>query len=192
MFEIKTFLGSHSYDNTDPFYSKNPEAKYVSLDDSLKLREYIDHRKFTPEHIQMLITIKYKNQIVVGIDAPSGLDLWEASYMVAMDHYLEEKKVEIMYGIDPILMKLNSIDSNLLEFTIMDEWKAVEVYATAVLPEKEFLVAILDGAEHFWKTLIDYKVFEEKEIRETTPKEYPKLMIEEIEKLREKIKALLN
>ncbi|CAH0316358.1 hypothetical protein SRABI96_05236 [Peribacillus sp. Bi96] len=185
MFEIKTYLELFSYDHTDL------EASYISIDDSLKLREIIDHRKFTPEHIQMLITISYNNQIVVGIDVPSGLDLW-SNYTVAIERYLGGENVEMLYGVDPYLMKLVSVNNNLLEFSIVGDWEPVEVFAQAVLPEKEFLESILDGAAHFWKTLIDYKVFEGKEIKKTTSKEEPKLMIEEIEKLREKVKTLFN
>ncbi|MFD9627454.1 hypothetical protein [Peribacillus muralis] len=167
------------------------EESYVSLDDYLKLREIFDHRKFTPEHIQMRITIKYNNQIVVGVNVPSGLNLW-SDYMVAIEQYLEGENVERLYGIDLYLMKLVSINNNLLEFSIVGDWEPVKVFAQTVLPEKEFLESILDGAEHFWKTLFDYKVFEEKEIRKTASKEEPKLMIEEIEKLREKVKILFN
>ncbi|WP_088044665.1 hypothetical protein [Bacillus sp. EAC] len=191
MFEIKTFLELHSYDYTDPYYFNNPEAKYIYLDDSLVIREYFDHRKFTPEHIQMLITIKYKNKIVVGIDAPSGLDLWE-DYMVAIEQYLNKKKAELMYGIDPIRLKFKSVDNKKVQFSILDESEPVEVYAKATLPVKEFFESLLDGAEQFWNTLKDNEVFEQKEIRESTPKNYPELRIEEIEKLREKIKTLLN
>lgn len=180
MFKISTFLETNEGDES-----------YVSLDDSLKLRGIFEHRKFTPEHIQMRITIKYNNQIVVGVDVPSGLDLW-SDYMVAIEQYLESKNVERFYGIDPYLMKLVSINNNLVDFSIVGDWEPVEVIAQAVLPEKEFLKSILDGAEHFWGTLIKYKVFEEKELRKTTSKEEPKLMIEEIEKLREKVKILFN
>ncbi|CAH0276166.1 hypothetical protein [Peribacillus simplex] len=181
MFKISTFLEK----------TNEGEESYASLDDSLKLREIFDHRKFTPEHIQMRITIKYNNQVVVGFDVPSGLDLW-SDYMVAIEQYLDGENVERLYGIDPYLIKLVSINNNLLEFSIVGDWEPVEVFAQAVLPEKEFLESILDGAEHFWETLIDYKVFEEKEIGKTTFGEEPKLMIEEIEKLRKKVKTLFN
>ncbi|KMY49757.1 hypothetical protein [Peribacillus loiseleuriae] len=181
MFKISTFLVKTS----------EGEESYISLDDSLKLRELFEHRKFTPEHIQMHVMIQYNDQIVVGNDIPSGLDLW-TDYIVGIEQYLEGENVEIPYGIDPYLMKLISINSNLLELSIEGEWEPVEVFAQAALPKREFLEALLDGATHFWNTLNDYKVFKEKNTKHATPKEYPKLMIEEIEELREKVKILLN
>ncbi|WP_078410711.1 hypothetical protein [Priestia abyssalis] len=162
------------------------------MDDSSKFREYIEHSNFTPKHIQMLITIKYKNEIVVGIDGPSGLDLWEQSYMALVESYLNQEKVNVMYGIEPIVMRIKSLDNHLFEFSITDEWKPIEVYAKAVLPKKEFFEAILDGAERFWNTLNNYKVFEKMDIKEKASIEYPVLMTEKVEKLREKIKILLN
>ncbi|MFY0783126.1 hypothetical protein AB1K18_22965 [Peribacillus simplex] len=180
MFKISTFLVKTS----------EGEESYISLDDSLKLRGIFEHRKFTPEHIQMHIKIQYNDQIIVGNAIPSGLDLW-SDYIVGIEKYLDGENVEMPYGIDPYLMKLISIDSNLLEFSIVGDWEPVEVFAQARLPKKEFLEAILDGATHFWNTLNDYKVFE-KNTKNTTPKEYPKLIIEEIEKLRKKVKTLMN
>lgn len=181
MFKISTFLVEIS----------EGEESYISLDDSFKLREIFEHRKFTPEHIQMHIKIQYNDQIVVGNDIPSGLDLW-TDYIVGIEQYLDGESVEKPYGIDPYLMKLLSINSSLLEFSIVGDWEPVEVFAQAILPKREFLEAILDGATHFWTTLNDFKVFKEKNTKNTTPKEYPKLIFEEIEELRKKVKTLLN
>jgi hypothetical protein len=180
MFKISTFLVEFC----------NGAERHISLDDFLKLREIFEHRKFTPEYIQMHIMIQYDDQIVVGNDIPSGLDLWEQTYIHAVEGYLDERKVEIMYGIDPYIMKLISITSNLLEFSIEGEREPVEVFAQAVLPEREFLDAILDGAEQFWKVLLEFKVFEEKKLRESTPSDYPVQKIEEINALRERVKLL--
>ena len=180
MFKISTFLVEFC----------NGAERHTSLDDFLKLREIFEHRKFTPEYIQMHIMIQYNDQIVVGNDIPSGLDLWEQTYIHAVEGYLDERKVEIMYGIDPYILKLIQINSNLLVFSIEGEWKPVEVVTQAVLPEREFLDAILDGAEQFWKVLLEFKVFEEKKLRESTPSDYPVQKIEEINALRERVKLL--
>ena len=93
MFKISTFLVEYC----------DGDERYISLDDSLKLREVFEHRKFTPEYIQLHVMIQYNDQIVVGNDIPSGLDLWEQTYIPAIEGYLNERKVEIMYGIDPII-----------------------------------------------------------------------------------------
>jgi hypothetical protein len=180
MFKINTFVVEFCSD----------EERHISLDDSLKLKKVFEHRKFTPEYIQLHIMIQYNDQIVVGNDIPSGLDLWEQTYIHAVEGYLDERKVEIMYGIDPYIMKLISITSNLLEFSIEGEREPVEVFAQAVLPEREFLDAILDGAEQFWKVLLEFKVFEEKKLRESTLSDYPVQKIEEINELRERVKLL--
>jgi len=189
MFEIKTFFELHSYEYTDPYYVNNPEAKYIPLEDASELKGYFDHRKFTPEHIQMLITIKYQNIDVVGIGAPSGLDLWN-DYLTAIEEYLDEDNVSVIFATDPILLKFESKDDKKLEFSIQDEWEPVKVYAQALLPEEDFFDALLTGAEQFWNTLKNYRVFEEKEIRESTPKNIPDLRIEQIQVMRKKIKTL--
>ncbi|MFS0762292.1 hypothetical protein ABC374_02405 [Peribacillus sp. 1P06PB] len=181
MFTISTYLVEIS----------EGEESYISLDDSLRLREVFDHHKFTPEHIQMHIMIQFNNQIVIGNDIPSGLNLWD-DYIVGIEKFLNGENVEIPYGIDPYLMKLISINSNSLELSIVGDWEPVKVFAQDILPKRELFTAILDGAEHFWNTLIDYKVFEEKEIKDTASREYPKLMIKEIEKLSAKVKTLFK
>jgi len=180
MFKISTFLVEFCHG----------DERHISLDDSLKLREVFEHRKFTPEYIQLHVMIQYNDQIVVGNDIPSGLDLWEQTYIPAIEGYLNERKVEIMYGIDPITLKIGSIGNNLLEFLIIGDWEPKETYANAILPQKEFCKALLDEAEQFWKVLREFKVFEEKEIRESTPSDYPVQIIEEIKELRERVKLL--
>ena len=180
MFKINTFIVEFC----------NGDERQISLDDSLRLIEIFEHRKFTPEYIQMHVTIQYNDQIVVGYAVPSGLDLWEQTYKHAVEGYLNERNVETMYGIDPYILKLISSNRNLLEFSIVGDWEPIEVFAQAVLPEREFLDAILDGAEQFWKVLLEFKVFEEKKFRESTPSDYPLQMIEEINELRERVKLL--
>ena len=180
MFKINTFLVKFC----------NGEERYISLDDSFKLREVFEHRKFTPEYIQLHITIQYNDQIVVGNDIPSGLDLWRTTYITAVESYLDEQKVEIMYGINPITLKIDSIDNNLLDFQIIGEWKPNVTLAKAFLPQKEFLKALLDEAEQFWNVLLEYKVFEGKAKRETTPSNYPVQMIKEVKQLRDRVKLL--
>ncbi|MGG3450578.1 hypothetical protein [Domibacillus aminovorans] len=190
MFEIKTFLQVHGFNPTDEDFLKNYRPQHISLDDSSQVKEYFDHRKFTPEYINMLITIKYKNKIVIGIDCSSGLDLWEQTYMPAVECYLDEQKVAIMYGSDPITMKIDSLDNMLLNFLIIDDWEPRETRVKAILPQKEFLEVLLDGAEQFWKVLLDYKVFEEKAMRGSTPRDYSVQMIEKVKELRERVKLL--
>ncbi|KAA0548496.1 hypothetical protein FZW96_07955 [Bacillus sp. BGMRC 2118] len=179
MFEIKTYIQSR--------FDVTHKERYISLEDEQKIREFIGQPKFTPEHIKMLITIKYNDEVVLGIDGPSGLDLWSDTYMAAIEGYLSKGEVEILYGIDPVVMILKPVDSTYVEFIIKDEWQPSEIYAKAKLPRRQFFEALLDGAEQFWKTLICHKVFEEKELRETTPRDYPDVMIRKTNGLREQL-----
>ena len=59
-----------------------------------------------------------------------------------------------------------------------------------MVPKKEFLVALLDGAEQLWRVLLNHKVFEGNRKRQTTPSDYPVQKIEEIMKLRERVKLM--
>lgn len=186
MFEIKTFLEKYSNKTN----MGNTREAYVGLDESSNLKDYFAFEKFTPEYIQILVTIQYKEKLLIGIDGLNGLDLWEQTYSTAIKQYVENRNAETMYGIDPTLLKLHSLGNGLLRFIIIDEWEPNYVYVDAVLPEKEFLEALLIEAEHFWQVLLDYKVFEEKKMREDTPSDYPAQMIKEVKKLREKVKLL--
>ncbi|OAH59153.1 MULTISPECIES: hypothetical protein [Bacillaceae] len=190
MFEIKTFLEKHSYERPQLDSFEYTREHYIGLDESSKLKDYFAYRKFTPEYIQIHVTIKYKNKTLVGIDGVNGLDLWEQTYLDAIAQYVEKRNAETMYGIDPITLKLTALDNKLLHFLIIDEWEPKYIHAEAVLPEKEFLEALLTAAEHFWQVLLDYKVFEEKKMRETTSSDYPVQMIKQLKKLREKVKLL--
>lgn len=190
MFEIKTFLEKHDYDRTDLYFFEHPRERYIGLDEPSKLQEYFGHKDFTPEYIQMLVTIQYKEKVLMGIDKLNGLDLWEETYLAATKQYVENRSAETMYGIDPVTLKLNALDNRLLQFLIIDDWEPRQVHAEAVLPEKEFLEALLTEAEHFWEVLLENKVFEGKHKREDTPSDYPVQMIKEITKLIEKVKQL--
>ncbi|WP_391557903.1 hypothetical protein [Robertmurraya sp.] len=187
MFEIKTYLELESYDYSDPYYMENPSAKYIEIDDLSNIRKIVDHRKFTPEHIQQLITIKYNEMVVVGFEVPSGLSLWESTFIHAIEDYLHVGKVEMMYSIDLEILTLESINNNQMKFSIFHEWDSELVYASAILPEKEFIESMLTEANHYFQKLIDYKIFEEKRLDENTPRDYPQQMIKIVEELRRKI-----
>ncbi|ALC90768.1 hypothetical protein AM500_13955 [Bacillus sp. FJAT-18017] len=191
MFEIKTLLQLPSFKPTGPLCFENPDEQFISIDNELKLRDYFNHPKFTPKHIQMLITIRYQNKIVVGEHCPSGLDLWN-DFVQAIKVFLEEGSVELNYGIDPILMKMSTINNTFLTFELIDDWESNEVYTKATLPKKEFLYALLDGAIHFWTTLHIYQVFKKRAYRISTPKDYPQMKLNEIHRLKEQVKTLLD
>ncbi|MET1029649.1 hypothetical protein [Domibacillus tundrae] len=75
--------------------------------------------------------------------------MWEQTYLDAIEQYVEMRNAETMYGIDPVILKLTALDNNLLHFLIIDEWEPKHIHAEAVLPEKEFLEALITEAEHF-------------------------------------------
>ncbi|WNS79230.1 hypothetical protein RRU94_16880 [Domibacillus sp. DTU_2020_1001157_1_SI_ALB_TIR_016] len=187
MFKIKTFLEKHSYERANLSSIGNTREDYIGLEESSKLKDYFIYKDFTPEYIQMLVTIQYKDKIVVGIDGLNGLDLWEQTYLTAIKQYLKARNAETMYGIDPVTLKLQSIDNTFLHFIIKSDWEPKDVYAEGVLPEKEFLEALLMEAEHFWQVLLEYKVFEGENKREDSPIDYPAQMIKEVKKLRKKL-----
>ncbi|OES45899.1 hypothetical protein [Domibacillus iocasae] len=187
MFEIKTFLEKHSYDIAD--LSLFTRERYIGLEESSKFKDYFAYRKFSPEYIQMVVTIKYQNKTVIGIDEPDGLSLWEQTYSTAIKQYLKNRQAETMYGIDPVTLKWTSLGNGSLHFILVGEWDEY-IFAEAVLPEKEFLEAMLNEAEHFWQVLLEYKVFEGENKRKDSPKDYPAQMIKEIKELREKVKLL--
>lgn len=187
MFLINTYLELVSYDHTDSYFINNPCARYIDIDDSSRIREIIDHRKFTPELIQQLITITYNNSNIVDFNVPSGLDLWGGSYIPALEKYLFEGNSTKMYGIEPVILQFESVNTNQVSFSIIGDWEPKKTFATAILPEKQLIESLLNSAKHFWEMLIEYKVFEEKMINDTTPRDYPYQMIKKIEGLRKMI-----
>lgn len=186
MFEINTYLERESIDHADPYFLQNPIEKYIDIDDSLNIREIIDHKNFTPEHIQQLITIKFNQQFIVGFNVPSGLSLWEDTFIPGLESFINEGNKEIMYGLDPIILKFESVNSKQVLFSIYEELIPEEIYAASIVPEKEFIESLLNGASHYWQKLIEYKVFKENELRETTSKDLPFIMLKRIEELRRK------
>ncbi|WP_430510827.1 hypothetical protein [Gottfriedia solisilvae] len=188
MFKINTYLERESFDHSNPYFLQNPKEKFIDIEDSLNISEIIDHKNFTPEHTQELITIKYNNQFIIGFDVPSGLSLWEDTFLPAIAGYLQNGNIEILYGIDPIMLKFEPVNDNQILFMIYDELEPKEIYVNVILPQKEFIESLLDSASHYWGKLSEYKIYEEKEIRESTPRDYPKQMLNTIEELRKKIK----
>jgi hypothetical protein len=188
MFEIRTYLKFEGYDYTDLFYRENPSAKYIEFDNTENISKIIDHHKFSPEYTQELITITYYDKDVVGFDVPSGLNLWKDSFIPAFEKYLTEGKItEVMYGIEPITLKLEPIANNQVSFSIFLEFEPEKPYASEILPEKEFISSILNGASDFWNNVIEYKIFERKEIGPRTPEDLPYRMLEKVEELRKRI-----
>ena len=190
MFKIQTYLVKHSHKRTNLSSFQNTRDDYIGLEESSKLKDYFAYKDFSPEYIHMLVTIQYKDKVLVGIDGLSGLDLWEQTYFVAIEQYVKTRSAETMYGIDPVTLKFQPKDNTFIRFTIIDDWPPNHIYAEAVLPEKEFLGALLMEAVHFWEVLLEYKVFEGENKREDTPSDYPAQMITEVKKLGEKIKLL--
>ena len=52
------------------------------------------------------------------------------------------------------------MQNSLLKFSIFHEYDHNEVYASSILPQKEFLQSLLDGAKLFWNKMIEYRIFE--------------------------------
>ncbi|QPC45853.1 hypothetical protein [Mangrovibacillus cuniculi] len=188
MFKIKTYLEKLYYDYGNPYIMDNPKERYIDIDDSLKISEIIDHRKFTADCIQEFISIEYNNKSIVNFDVPSGLSLWEDTYLPAIEGYIQNGKVEIMYGIDPILLSLEESNNNEMLLSIYDEWKPNDIYVEEFLPQNEFIESLLDNASHYYEKLMEYKITEDRELRHSSSKDYPVEMLNTILELRKQIK----
>lgn len=183
MFNIQTYL---KLPYTSVFEEKNPKVKYVHIEDAFRLQEVFEHPKFTPEHMQILITVQYNGQTIVGFDTPSAFDSW-GDYFIVIEQFLVNCEAQTAYGIDTMMIKMKSINKDFLEFVIRGQWDTRAIFAQATLPTKEFLQALLNVAESFWRRLHAYRVFEEKTVLATTPKDLPIKMLRKIETMRKAI-----
>lgn len=188
MFTIQTYL---QLPYTNIYEAKNPKAKYVHIEDAFRLQEVFGHPKFTPDHMQMLITIQYNGQTIVGFDTPSAPDSW-GDYLVVIEQFLRDREAQTAYGFDSMFIKMKSVNIDFLEFMIRGEWDTSAIFAQATLPTKDFLQALLNTVESFWRVLYAYKVFEEKLMRSTTPKDLPLKMLRKIEQMQSTVMTMTD
>lgn len=190
MFNIKTFFEKHTHELASLNSLEYTRERYIGLKESSQLRDYFAHRKFTPEYMQLLVTVEYRGKVLIGTDGLNGLDLWEQTYFDAIEQYVETGYAETMYGVDPVILKLQAGYDRQLHFLITSDGEPEYIYVDTMLPEKEFLKALLTEAEHFWQVLQDYKVFEQKKMREDTPSDYAVQMIKKTKKLKDIVTLL--
>jgi hypothetical protein len=127
----------------------NTNTRFVHIDDTENLKTYVlQNRKFTPEYFNMIITMKINDKQIIGLDGPSGLNIW-LDYLDLMEEFLKHKTVRKMYGIEPVQIEFRAIDDNLLFFSIYDEFDPDDVFVKTEVPTKYFLPFLLEEIESF-------------------------------------------
>lgn len=145
MIKMDCYIERTNYNPSD----HNNLTQFVHIDDSENLKTYVMHnRKFSPEYFNMIITMKIDDKQIIGLDGPSGLNVW-LDYLDLMEEFFEHKTVKKMYGIEPVQMEFRALEDNRLFFSIYDELYPDDVFVKAEVPAKNFLLVLLEEIESF-------------------------------------------
>lgn len=157
MFEFDSYLRKPSrVIKTLPFYIREawitkevlPEC-FVHIDDEDELHRLnmIDRQC---RFFVGAVVLKYKGETM------TGLDLYETGIWKGYFQLIEEFKKSGfakggLYGYKYLVWE--SLSDNRMRFTVQD---SRETHYTRVIPEKEFLEAVLNGLLHFYEKLVQY------------------------------------
>ena len=129
--------------------NKNPKKYYLCVNDNESIVEILD--QFDPKYIDGVICIKYNDIAIMDYRYWDTVDdLW--TYLLnLLGDYLENGEAQIYFPDQPILLRLSSINKDLVLFSIQnfDDKKLS-------LPKREFFTAILDYGEAFFESMQEY------------------------------------
>jgi hypothetical protein len=140
------------------YIESNPEIRYVEIDNGPEMYELISDRKFSGKHLQMLFLIENNQDIVIGYESPSAYNAW-MDFLLAAEEYINYGKSIRSYGIEPLIMAVQSIGSGNLNFSIYNELDISNMYVNVTLPAKEFMSSLTIALKHFLGVMnYEYKV----------------------------------
>ena len=183
--QIKNEFGNFS----EEYFINNPNQCYVSINDVEKISLIIKDRDFTPEYIKMAIIIKKDNNVVIGFNIPPDLNLWE-DYLSLLNDLVECGRGKRELSTNPIQIELSIVNEKEITMTISNIFADKEVLFSGNFPKEMFLKQIISGAREYYNKLIKYDIFNEISISPRTPKEYPEIMLKEIDQIEKDLKKI--
>ncbi|MBG9943308.1 hypothetical protein ABE237_06125 [Brevibacillus formosus] len=129
-----------------------PDDCYINIQDSSQMENF--KHNIEEDYNEYCVTISFNELNVVSFDF-CGVELWY-SYIHLMNDYVQHGSAVEPYGIDPIEFVLETLDSNLVQFSIRYT-NDNTLIAQANLPKKEFLSALLDGAKAYYALMLKYQ-----------------------------------
>ncbi|WP_187768105.1 hypothetical protein [Paenibacillus sp. PL91] len=131
----------------------------MDMDDDTQLWNFVHFRDVDVIHSPMKITIKYKGESIIDLDNPSasGNGLW-LDYLACLEKYMVNKRAVTLYGYE-CEMSMTASGDNELKFCIYSA-HFKEALISVVLPELEFVEALLSELKHIWTKMEEHGLFE--------------------------------
>ncbi|MBI9051170.1 MAG: hypothetical protein JEZ00_17235 [Anaerolineaceae bacterium] len=129
--------------------NKNPENYYISVDDKESIVAIKD--QFDTDYFEGVIYIKFNDIVIMDYRYWDVVDSLWAYLLNLMIEFNEKGDAEVYFPDQPILIKLSSINKDLVLFSIKNfEDKKLS------LPKRDFFNAILDNGESFFESMQEY------------------------------------
>jgi hypothetical protein len=169
MFELKTYLAKSQRDIRlafgidlevyDRLHKYEREKLHMDMDDETHLWNFVHFRDVDVMYSPMTITIKYKGESIIDLDNPSasGNGLW-LDYLACVERYIDTKQAEALYGYE-CEMSMTASGDNELKFCVYSA-HFKEALISVVLPELEFVKALLSELKHIRSKMEERGLFE--------------------------------
>ncbi|MGG4481445.1 hypothetical protein [Paenibacillus illinoisensis] len=137
--------------------TQRPEVQYADVNDRNQVERLMMSRKFGLDALQMVIHVfDDRGQPLIGYEVPSGLNIWH-DYLRAIRMLMEQGKVCVSYGIDPLLLEMEQYAYGQLRFAIRLELVPHRILTQFTIHARAFLLEILRSIEFLWfKMLHEY------------------------------------
>ncbi|MBM6386653.1 MULTISPECIES: hypothetical protein [Paenibacillus] len=137
--------------------TQRPEVQYADVNDRNQVERLMMSRKFGLDALQMSIHVfDDRGQPLIGYEVPSGLNIWH-DYLKAIRMLMEQGKVSVSYGIDPLLLEMEQYANGQIRFAIRLELVPQHILTQFTIHARTFLLEILRSIEFLWiKMLHEY------------------------------------
>lgn len=138
---------------------QRPEVQYADVNDRNQIDRLMRSRKFGLDALQMAIHVfDDRGQPLIGYEVPSGLNIWR-DYLNAIRKLMEQGKVCVSYGIDPLLLEMEQYANGQIRFAIRLELVPHRLLTQFTIQARTFLLEILRSIEFLWiKMLREYPI----------------------------------
>lgn len=136
--------------------TQRPEVQYADVNDRNQVERLMMSKKFGLDALQMVIHVFDDRGQLIGYEVPSGLNIWH-DYLRAIRMLMEQGKVCVSYGIDPLLLEMEQYAYGQLRFAIRLELVPHRILTQFTIHARTFLLEILRSIEFLWfKMLHEY------------------------------------
>ncbi|AIQ58075.1 hypothetical protein [Paenibacillus borealis] len=130
-------------------FMDEPNKYFIHIDNENEIEKYI--HKFDLRYLDGAIVIEWNYKIVMDYNMWDSVNWLWGFLMNALEEYLQVGKGGFLFPDQPIKFEMIKVNSYYMELKIGEGR-----YGHFKLPSEEFIHALLNGAEHFYRRYKEY------------------------------------